>query len=136
MEMTYVWRVSPNRHETSLDNCKPLLNVWHRIFSVVTGFIVLRCVTSAGDDLLYLLAQLFVFRALLPDITPVLALIVGITSTYSLQHVFGRVSLGANLLGAIILKILDEVLRVVAQITKINRSTSRFEKQELVKVLK
>ena len=135
MEMTYVWRVSPNRHETSLDNCKPLLNVWHRIFSVVTSFIVLRCVTSAGDDLLYLLAQLFVFRALLPDITPVLAIVVRIASAYGLQHVFGRVGLGSNLIGAIVLKVFNEFLGVVTQITKVNRPAAGFEKQQLVEVL-
>jgi hypothetical protein len=87
-----------------------------------------------GTDAVNLGKHLFVFRALLPHIVPVLALIVA-ALRHDLEHVLGRVLVVAAVAGAVPLEIIQQRLRVAADIAKVDGAPALGEEQQPIKLL-
>lgn len=71
-----------------------------------------------------------------PSVAPIFALVIWNSGRYRLKHVLSKVDPRWRFLCSIPLEIVDEMARILARRSMIDDSTSRFEKQKFIKILK
>jgi hypothetical protein len=130
---SHILWVSPHRHEASMYDGIHLRGQWHGVLSVVLALVV-RGTATVGDNILDFVAEFLVLGRFCPHVAPVFALIVGVASAYSLQHIFRGVLLRRAFLCAVVLEVVKERAAVLAELSEVDGAAARLEKEQLVKL--
>lgn len=84
--------------------------------------------------MLYLFGQRVILLGMLPDVTPVLTVVLRITRSDYFEHVLRRVRIRWALLAFVTLEVANQLSRVVAKLTMIDKSTAGLQQYQLIKL--